>query len=408
MNFYNEVDRYAAAWLRELIRSGDIPDGVVDERDIREIKPNELDRFVQCHFFAGIGGWSEALRLAGWPSDRPVWTGSCPCQPFSAAGRKKGVEDERHLWPAFFALIKERKPPVVFGEQVASALSWLDAVQDDMEGKGYAFGKNDLSAASVGAPHIRQRIYFVGVADYNEGRCEVEREARLHADWQRRHDVIGCGEADGKPGRMGDSSRDGDWQHAGELRRDESEHEERRENGNHASVDTGAAGDRTVALSVSERRRGRSDGDTPREYAREIQASGRGGAYELEHSAGIGQSGRRLDHGRIEASERRIEAEWGERGEEAEGRRATHGFWADCEWVSCADGKARPVKRSTPALVNGATKNLVRSGDTSLPFDADNSSEARIMRLKGYGNSICAPLAAEFIRAVMDTIEEGR
>jgi len=87
--YYNEIDPFAAEWLRQLIKDGLIADGEVDERSIEDVTPNELAGFTQCHFFAGIGGWSYALRLAGWPDDQPVWTGSCPCQPFSTAG--KGV-----------------------------------------------------------------------------------------------------------------------------------------------------------------------------------------------------------------------------------------------------------------------------------------------------------------------------
>ena len=86
MNYYNEFDPYAAQWLRNLIDAGHIPKGEVDSRSIKDVKASDLTGFVQCHFFAGLGGWSHALRLAGWPEDRPVWTGSCPCQPFSAAG----------------------------------------------------------------------------------------------------------------------------------------------------------------------------------------------------------------------------------------------------------------------------------------------------------------------------------
>ena len=127
MNYYNEFDPKAAAWLRHLIADGIIPPGHVDERSIQDVMPDDLRGYTQCHFFAGIGGWSEALRLAGWPADRPVWTGSCPCQPFSVAGKGKGTKDERHLWPAFFRLIAECQPPAAFGEQVASAaaLGWL-------------------------------------------------------------------------------------------------------------------------------------------------------------------------------------------------------------------------------------------------------------------------------------------
>ena len=160
--YYNENDPYAAAWLRNLIAAGHIAAGVVDERSIKDVRPDDLAGYTQCHFFAGIGGWSLALRLAGWPDDRPVWTGSCPCQPFSAAGRGAGLGDERHLWPAWFRLVGEHRPAVVFGEQVASpaALEWLDLVSADMEAAGYAVGAADLCAAGVGAPHIRQRLWW--------------------------------------------------------------------------------------------------------------------------------------------------------------------------------------------------------------------------------------------------------
>ena len=168
--YYNEHDPFAAAWLRELIKAGHIADGVVDETDIQDVKPNDLRDFTQCHFFAGIGGWSHALRLAGWPDDKPVWTGSAPCQPFSTAGAGKGVADERHLWPHFHWLIKQCRPSIIFGEQVEAAINhgWLDLVQDDLEGEGYAFGAAGIPAAGVGAPHIRQRLFWVADAQCGE------------------------------------------------------------------------------------------------------------------------------------------------------------------------------------------------------------------------------------------------
>jgi DNA (cytosine-5)-methyltransferase 1 len=189
MNFYNEHDPKAAAWLRELIKHGHIPAGIVDERSIEDIAPSELTQYIQCHFFAGIGGWSLSLRLAGWPEDRPVWTGSCPCQPFSTAGKGGGFDDERHLWPAFHHLISQCQPPVVFGEQVASkdGLAWLDLVRADLQASGYTVGAADLCAASVGAPHIRQRLWWVadGIQQGLEGH-------RRHGDHGNQSGRIGA------------------------------------------------------------------------------------------------------------------------------------------------------------------------------------------------------------------------
>ncbi|WMR34744.1 DNA cytosine methyltransferase [Metapseudomonas otitidis] len=165
--YYNEHDAYAAQWLRNLIAAGHIAPGDVDERSIEDVHPDDLKPYTQCHFFAGIGVWSLALRRAGWPDDRPVWTGSCPCQPFSAAGQGAGFDDPRHLWPSFDWLIQERRPPVIFGEQVASkdAEPWLDLVQADVEALGYAFGAIPFPSAGIGAPHIRDRLYWVANSD---------------------------------------------------------------------------------------------------------------------------------------------------------------------------------------------------------------------------------------------------
>ena len=175
--YYNEIDQFAAEWLRKLIEHGLIAEGDVDERSIVDVQPDDLRSYERYHFFAGIGGWDYALRLASW--DGPVWTGSCPCQPFSVAGQQRGSEDERHLWPAFFRLISECRPPVVFGEQVAGAagLAWLDHVCADLEGAGYAVAAADLPACSIGAPHRRQRLWWVA-----DARRRELRNSRLSLD----------------------------------------------------------------------------------------------------------------------------------------------------------------------------------------------------------------------------------
>jgi DNA (cytosine-5)-methyltransferase 1 len=165
---YNEKDVHAAAWLRNLIAAGLIQKGEVDERSIADLRAPDLAGFDTAHFFAGIGGWPYALALAGWPSDRPVWTGSCPCQPFSAAGKRKGEADERHLWPAWFSLIRECRPDCIFGEQVGGndGYRWVDGVRTDLEKEGYAVGVADLPACIAGSPHIRNRLFWVA---YNCG-----------------------------------------------------------------------------------------------------------------------------------------------------------------------------------------------------------------------------------------------
>jgi DNA (cytosine-5)-methyltransferase 1 len=176
MNYYNESNPEAAAWLRGLMREGLIPKGDVDDRDIRKVKKEDLEGYAQCHFFAGIGGWPLALMLAGVPDDFPLWTGSCPCQSFSVAGEQRGFEDERDLWPTLKRLVAARRPSLLFGEQVEAAVrvgdgrrSWLDRLASDLGKTGYEFGSAVLSSLLVGTNHRRERIYFVADSDGQSG-----------------------------------------------------------------------------------------------------------------------------------------------------------------------------------------------------------------------------------------------
>ena len=197
--FYNEINPYAAVWLRNLIAAGEIPEGDVDERSIEDIEAAELEAYTQVHLFAGIGGWPYALRLAGWPDEAPVWTGSCPCQPLSSAGKRQGETDKRHLWPAFYRHISQCRPATIFGEQVASTdgREWYAAVRLDLEDLGYACGAADLAAASVGAPHIRQRLFWVGHSEslarngerFGEASNPAQQQTRRHGLWAK-HDQL--------------------------------------------------------------------------------------------------------------------------------------------------------------------------------------------------------------------------
>jgi DNA (cytosine-5)-methyltransferase 1 len=215
--YYNENDPRAAAWLRELIKEGHIASGHVDGRSIDDVRPGDLVGYTQCHFFAGIGGWSYALRLAGWPDDRAVWTGSCPCQPFSAAGKGGGFDDPRHLWPSFGYLIDQHAPSVIFGEQVASpaGLAWLDVVLADLEGSDYACQAADLCAAGVGAPHIRQRLYWVA-HHHHLGRIE---HAQRNGEAVARGEEGARGDDAGRRGELGDVSGEGSGRYSGAIPR---------------------------------------------------------------------------------------------------------------------------------------------------------------------------------------------
>jgi DNA (cytosine-5)-methyltransferase 1 len=163
--YYNEFDPVAAEWLRWLIAQGHIAPGYVDGRSIELVRADELAGFQQVHLFAGIGGWSLAARLAGWPDDRPLWTASCPCQPFSAIGLRGGAADPRHLWPHVLRLVQACRPAVVMGEQVASApgRDWIDGVLSDLDRAAYSGRAVVVPACAVDAPHKRERIYWAAV-----------------------------------------------------------------------------------------------------------------------------------------------------------------------------------------------------------------------------------------------------
>lgn len=210
---YNEIDPYAAQWMRNLIAAGDIASGVVDERSIAEITPVDVAGAGQRHFFAGIGGWSLGLRLAGWPDDVDVWTGSCPCQPFSSAsrGRGGGFDSPKHLWPVWRKLVAECRPAVILGEQVATGdgPSWYGQVVDDLEALGYSVGAINLCASVLGfAP--RQRLFFVAHTD-GKGECARALDGKMArvstaSDLapNEQHDVHGVvQERDGFPAAMG-------------------------------------------------------------------------------------------------------------------------------------------------------------------------------------------------------------
>ncbi|HFP9201860.1 TPA: DNA cytosine methyltransferase [Raoultella ornithinolytica] len=385
--YYNEIDPFAAQWLRNLIAAGHIAPGEVDERSIEDVTPDDLRGFTQCHFFAGIGVWSHSLRLAGWPDDKPVWTGSCPCQPFSAAGKGDGFADERHLWPHFFHLISERRPQHVFGEQVAAgnANAWFDLVQADLEGMGYAFGLVPFTSASIGAPHIRERAYWV--ANSNLQYESTTRDSLGAAKSCRRGEVI----------RLADTSHDRQQPGKGGGCRCKCA-----EQGLYIGRICQNCGLGNANVARLEGLSG-NDGAAGRERATGPAAApgvhdGMANTKNEQHSIAISGCG----HEHVSTEREQDPAAYaGLRGNYR--TLEVNGFWRDADWLLCRDGKWRPVEPGTFPLVDGAAARMGRVE----PGVARVASSNRVGRLKGYGNAINAQAAAAFIRAYVG-VQDGQ
>ncbi|HFD7189349.1 TPA: DNA cytosine methyltransferase [Klebsiella pneumoniae] len=378
--YYNEIDPFAAQWLRNLIAAGHIAPGEVDERSIEDVTPDDLRGFTQCHFFAGIGVWSHSLRLAGWPDDRPVWTGSCPCQPFSPAGKGDGFADERHLWPQFFHLISERRPQHVFGEQVAAgnANVWFDLVQADLEGMGYAFGLVPFTSAGIGAPHIRERAYWVANADS----VISDRRGNLRAPGR---DEYSNG---GDDVRLADPNHDRQQPGQGAGCRCQCAEQ---------GIDIGRGGQNGGLGNANVTRLegfGWNDGAAGRERATGPTAAP-GVLDGLADTSG--QLHHQCNDGANERGRQR-DSEQNRMGGEPVRPLEVNGFWRDADWLFCRDGKWRPVEPGTFPLVDGAAARMGRVE----PGVARMASSNRVGRLKGYGNAINAQAAAAFVRAYME------
>ena len=182
--------------------------------------------------FSGIGGFSLGLERAGmetvafceidpfcravlkkhWPEipihddvrtidgreySPDIVCGGYPCQPFSEAGERRGAEDDRHLWPAMFAIIQRCRPAWVIGENVLGHVSLgLDDVLSDLESEGYAAQTFIVPACAVDAPHKRNRVWIVANADSGRGRSNAA--GRNDADGPD----TGRPQADGLPGTV--------------------------------------------------------------------------------------------------------------------------------------------------------------------------------------------------------------
>lgn len=375
--YYNEIDSDAAAWLRELIAAGHIAPGIVDERSIEDVTPTDLAPFTQCHFFAGIGIWSYALRAAGVTDDTRIWTGSCPCQPFSSAGQGAGFDDERHLWPHWQYLISQCKPSAIVGEQVASkdAGPWIDLVHDDLEALGYAFGAVPFPSAGVGAPHIRDRLYWVANAE--------------------RSGIRGGGYAtNGNPQSplLGEIRKQRVRIDIGAICSAESD--------GMADTDGQIEGGRGVFGP------GKSDGASAGQPRGRLAGLCAAGGLADTDGRPNGREGENLPQPNVG----RLAAGDGFSVAQSEPTGPVNGFWADADWLYCRDGKWRPVEPGTQPLAYGMPRSVgALSPELQRLAEVAGLSSASLKRakayrvgaLRGYGNAINAEAARLFIESCL-------
>lgn len=335
--YYNDHDKKVCAWLEQLIKNGDITKGDVDDRSITEVKPSDIAGYDRVHLFAGIGTWDYALNQAGW-GDRPVLTASLPCQPFSAAGKGLGKEDERHLLPQAVDLIIKSGIDTIFGEQVERAIAhgWLDDLQAVMEAENYAVGHVVLGAHSVNSAHIRQRLYWVANSINNNGQRKI-------------------GRSDGET----ENTEAGD-----------------RKNINESRQSCGTSDD---VLLLADTNNTRPQGRTRAECSDQLSSWKGGMVVGLANANG--EQNNASDKGGLHT------------------KSGCGCYECGIDWIFCRDNKYRPVKPGIKPLVDGSAGKLVRGSDTGAQIEANNTQEARSMRLKGYGNAIQAQTAEAFIRA---------
>jgi DNA (cytosine-5)-methyltransferase 1 len=365
--FYNEIEPYLCAWLNNQIAAGLIAPGRVDGRDIRDLDPNDLAGAKQVHLFAGVGGWAYAARLAGWPDDVELWSASCPCQPFSLAGKRGGTHDPRHLWPDVFRLVRARRPAVLVGEQVAAAAGqhWLDRVFADLASLDYACRAVVLPACAVNAPHRRDRLWFVAHTDDARSQGLVGHVAGAEEGWRIADGSVAAsgvrdgacivGDADGLGGQVDP--------HAG-----------RRAPGSRARPLAGSGGADTGAV---------ADADEPRTAEGRVQRGGEFGGTggdSTDRAGTVSDADQRVRERRPDLAQRHAQA----RTVAARDRDGPErGAWDDVEWIVGHDGKLRRVPRSGIRLLA-------------------HGIPARIPRLRAAGNAIVPILAAEVLRALRE------
>jgi DNA (cytosine-5)-methyltransferase 1 len=154
---------------------------------------NPFGQRVLAHHFPNSKSYNDIIKtnFSVHAGQIDVLTGGFPCQPYSTAGLRKGKADERHLFPEMLRAIKEIKPKWVIGENVRGLVNWgggmvFDEVCNDLESEGYEVQPFLIPAASVNAPHQRQRIWFIAYANDKGGSTrsrQVQSENGKISEW---------------------------------------------------------------------------------------------------------------------------------------------------------------------------------------------------------------------------------
>lgn len=162
--YHNEIDKSCVSVL-----SKHFPSSTVDDRSIADVKPSDLASFTQCHFFAGIGGFSAGFERAGVDPNLNIWTGGFPCQDLSIAGKRAGLSGERSgLFFEFIRLIDGARPDWVIIENVPGLLSSnkgkdIQIVIDEITKIGYTVDIDIKDSQEFGVAQRRRRVFLVCV-----------------------------------------------------------------------------------------------------------------------------------------------------------------------------------------------------------------------------------------------------
>jgi DNA-cytosine methyltransferase len=276
-----------------------------------------------------------------------VLSAGIPCQPFSNAGKRRGKEDPRHLWPEVLRVVHELgRPRFLFLENVSGFINKaLDSVLDNLETAGYTATPVVLGAHSLGAPHIRQRLWWVA-RSVGHAKHDGPPGQRKLGGTEEKGRLLECEGPGNSPGKLADADSKRMQPYNGGT-----------------GVERGGKED-TQDRHASEQSRGRCSSRKLRLADRERpQERGGEGAVEVASPPGsvADGDGRRLE------------------GTEAGGC----GFWSDAKWLLCGDGKYRPTKSGIFPLAHGVPQ--------------------RVGRLRAYGNAIVPKVGSEFIRSYMES-----